>query len=419
MLPGPGRWETFRRLFPNPILVFPDFLRDMERRYGQLVQFELPWRNFVFVNDPDVVKEVLVTQQHAFQKSEGGRALRYLLGDGLLTSEEPLHRERRRVVQPAFHHEKIAAFAQTMRTFAQEWAESHHDGETFDMSAQMSELTLRIASVTLFGTDASSDAEIVRDALHDTMDTYPSAIGPLGKIRRSISWWPSTIKFNRARARLDAVLYRLIGERRENPNAVNDALSMLLSLGDEEARDEAMTLFLAGHETTANALLWTWYLLAKNSRVASRFYAAVDGDDEEFVRRVFKEAMRLYPPAWILGRETLREVTLAGAYTIPAKTTLFVSPYILHRTPAYYENPLAFDPDRWLNDRTPQFAYFPFGGGARRCIGEEFAWLEGILLLSIIAKKWRFELVSEAEPKIAALVTLRPSHPVVMRAALR
>ena len=418
-LPGPGRWETFRRLFPDPILVFPDFLRDIVRRYGQLVQFKLPWRSFVFINDPDVVKEVLVTQQHAFKKSEGGRALRYLLGDGLLTSEEPLHRERRRIVQPAFHHEKIAAFAQTMRAFGEEWTSSLADGEVIDMTAQMSELTLRIASVTLFGTDASGDAEIVRDALADTMDTYPSAIGPLGKIRRSIPWWPSTVKFNNARARLDAVLYRLIAERRERPNAVNDALSMLLSLGDEEARDEAMTLFLAGHETTANALLWTWYLLAVNPEVERRFHAAVDAKDDEYVRCVFKEAMRLYPPAWILGRETLRDVTLPGGYVLPAKTTVFVSPYILHRTPDYYENPLVFDPDRWLEDRTPAFTYFPFGGGARRCIGEEFAWLEGTLLLSIIGKKWRFAMLDDLTPKIAPMVTLRPAHPVTMRAALR
>jgi cytochrome P450 len=418
-IPGPGRWETFRRLFPDPILVFPVFLRDMEQRFGQLVMFKLPRRTFVFVNDPDIVKEILVTQQHAFQKSEGGRALRYLLGTGLLTSEEPQHRERRRVVQPAFHHEKVAAFAQTMQRFADEWMQARRDGESVDMSAEMSELTLRIASVTLFGTDASADAATVRDALKATMETYPSAIGPLGRLRRSIPFWPSTVKFNKARATLDEVLYRLIAERRKEPNAVNDALSMLLSLDDEGVRDEAMTLFLAGHETTANGLFWTWYLLAKNPGVQQRFHAAVDANDDEYVRRVFKEAMRLYPPAWILGRETLSDVQLPGGQILPKKTTVFISPYILQRTPAYYQNPLAFDPDRWVNDTTPPYAYVPFGAGARRCIGEEFAWMEGVLLLKTIAKRWRFEVSNTVEPRIEAMVTLRPLDIIPMRVVAR
>lgn len=418
-IPGPGRLETFRRLFPNPITAFPIFLDDIVRRYGDMVAFDLPWRSFLFVNEPDAIKDVLVTQQHAFIKSEGGRALRYLLGEGLLTSEEPLHRERRRAVQPAFHHQKVAAFAETMRSYAADWSAARYDGETFDMAGLMGQLTLRVASSTLFGIDASGEAETVRAALFETMETYPSAIGPLGKIRRSIPWWPSTARFNKAKGTLDSILYRLIAERRAHPSETNDALSMLLELDDVALRDEAMTLFLAGYETTANAMLWTWTLLARNPDVEQSFLAAVDADDDEYVRRVFKEAMRLYPPAWILGREALRDVTLASGYEIPAKTTVFISQLILHRSSRYYRDPLTFDPDRWIDADVPQYAYAPFGAGARRCIGEEFAWMEGVLLLKTIARRWRFEMIDPGEPGFDAMVTLRPSHPVMMRAAYR
>jgi cytochrome P450 len=419
-IPSPPLFEPFQRLFPFAFGRLPGFFFDMVQRYGNIVEFKLPFRTLVIVNDPAIIKDVLVTQQHAFVKSEGGRTLRLLLGDGLLTSEEPLHRERRRSVQPAFHHERIASYVETMREFAQAWTDEHTDRETMDLAYQMSELTLRIASVTLFGTDASSDTAEVREALNDTMETYPSALGPLGKLRRRIPFWPSTRRFRNARARLDAILYRLIAERRaEKDVEKHDALSMLLDLSDEEARDEAMTLFLAGHETTANALLWTWYLLAANPEVEEKFHAAVDCGDNDYVRNVFKESMRLYPPAWILGREALHDVELVGGYPIKAKTTVFISQLVLQRTPEFFPDPLRFDPDRWTRDAPPQYAYAPFGAGSRRCIGEEFAWLEGVHVLTIIAKKWRFEMLSSDEPAMDALVTLRPHGPVMARIVRR
>lgn len=419
-IPGPPLFEPFLRLFPFPFPRLPAFLFDIVRRYGSIVRFRLPFRTLVIVNDPDIVKDILVTQQHAFRKSEGGRALRWLLGDGLLTSEEPLHRERRRAVQPAFHRERIASYARTMQSFGQSWTDARSDGEVFDMAGSMNELTLRIASVTLFGTDAAGDAAEVRDAVNDTMETYPSAIGPFGFIIRNIPFWPSTRRFRHAKARLDAILYRLIAQRRAQPDDErNDAMSMLLDLEDDEVRDEAMTLFLAGHETTANALLWTWYLLAANPAVEKKFHGAIDAGDDAYVRSVFKEAMRLYPPAWIIGRESLRDVELANGYHIAAKTTVFVSPLVLQRTPEYYPDALTFDPDRWQRDDPPQYAYIPFGGGARRCIGEEFAWLEGTLLLRIIGTAWRFEMLSDEPPQMDPLVTLRPHGPVMMRSVRR
>ncbi|MBV8637277.1 MAG: cytochrome P450 [Candidatus Eremiobacteraeota bacterium] len=427
-IPGPSRWETLRRLYPYPFPKLPAFLRDIAHRYGRIVRFSLPSRSFVMLNDPEQIKDVLITQQHAFHKSEGGRALRWLLGDGLLTSEDPRHRQMRRIVQPAFHRERIEQYTQTMQRFADDWVAQARDGETIDIAVSMSALTLRIASETLFGVDADADAREVRDALQDTMEVYPLSIGPLGKIRRRLRFLSSTRRFENARARLDRILYRLIEERRAQPAARTDALSLLLTaedpetgyhLNDEQVRDEAMTLFLAGHETTANALVWSWYLLAQNPDVEARLHADVDAGSLEYARRVLRESMRLYPPAWIVGREAQRDVTLAGGYDIPAKTTVFVCQLVLHRLPQFYREPLRFDPDRWLHDELPQFAYAPFGGGARRCIGEEFAWTEGALVLATIARRFKFRAQFTGEPEYEALVTLRPKGPMPMRVCAR
>ncbi|MBV8116547.1 MAG: cytochrome P450, partial [Candidatus Eremiobacteraeota bacterium] len=344
------------------------FLAEIAARYGPIVRFDLPWRSFVMLNDAEQIKDLLVTQQHAFHKSEGGRALRWLLGEGLLTSEDPLHRQMRRIVQPAFHRDRIAEYAQVMAACARDWMQARRNGEEIDMSASMSELTLRIASQTLFGVDASTQARDVRDALQDTMETYPLAIGPIGAMRRRLRFLESTRRFNDARSRLDAILFRLIEERRRDPAAHSDALSLLLSaedpetgyrLSNEQVRDEAMTLFLAGHETTANALLWTWYLLARNPDVESRLHAEIETGSHDYARRVLREAMRLYPPAWIVGREAQRDVTLTGGYHIRAKTTVFVCQLVLHRSERYYADPMRFNPDRWLDEEIPPFSYVP------------------------------------------------------------
>ncbi len=427
-IPGPGRCETVRRLYPFPFPKLPAFLTDIAHRYGRIVRFSLPARTFVMLNDPEQIKDVLITQQHAFHKSEGGRALRWLLGDGLLTSEDPRHRQMRRIVQPAFHRERIEQYTRTMQRFGDQWVREMRDGVTIDMSASMSALTLRIASETLFGVDAEAESGDVRDALQDIMEVYPLAIGPLGAIRRKLRFLPSTRRFENARARLDRILYRLIEERRTKRSERTDALSLLLTaedpetgyhLSDEQVRDEAMTLFLAGHETTANALVWTWYLLSQNPEVEARLHADVDAGNREYARRVLREAMRLYPPAWIIGREAQRDVTLVGGYDIPAKTTVFVCQLVLQRLPLFYSEPLRFDPDRWLHDELPQFAYAPFGGGARRCIGEEFAWAEGTLLLATIARRFRFTAEFTGEPAYDALVTLRPRGAIPMRVHAR
>jgi cytochrome P450 len=426
-IPGPTRWTTLHRLLPVPFRRFPDFLAEMTQRYGDVLAFSLPWRSYVFVNDPALIKDILVTQQHAFSKSLGTRVLRLLLGDGLLTSEDPLHRQMRRIVQPAFHRERMAEYARVMERDAAEFVERIAPNETFDAHAAMTELTLRIATETLFGSDESESARLVREALRLMMNEFPKMLTPIGAMLTRLPL-PSTRRFWRARTMLDEIVYGLIARRRSDPRERSDALSMLLAAGvgetnyhpsDEQIRDEIMTLFMAGHETTANTLTWSLFLLAQHDEVDRRAALAARDGDRDYLARVVKEVLRLYPPAWIIGRESLRDVTLSDGSHIPAKTTVFMVPLLLHRKPQTFAHPDRFEPDRWLEGEPPPFAYIPFGGGARRCIGDEFGLRETTIVLETLLRRYRFALEPGARVKTAPLVTLRPAGAVPMRAIAR
>ena len=340
-IPGPGRWTTLKRLLPVPFRRFPAFLTEMTNRYGNVLAFSLPWRSYVFVNEPALIKDILVTQQHAFSKSLGTRVLRLLLGDGLLTSEDPLHRQMRRIVQPAFHRERMTEYARVMERDAGEFVERITPNETFDAHAAMTELTLRIATETLFGSDESESAKLVAEALRLMMNEFPKMLTPAGAMLTRLPL-PSTRRFWRARTMLDEIVYGLIARRRSDPRDRTDALSMLLAAGDgetnyqpsdEQIRDEIMTLFVAGHETTANTLTWSFFLLAQHDEAERHAALAARDGDREYLERVVKEVLRLYPPAWIIGRETLRDVTLSDGSHIPATTTVFMVPLLLHRKP--------------------------------------------------------------------------------------
>lgn len=416
-----------RGLLPVPFERFPAFLRDVTARYGNVVAFALPWRSYLFVNEPALVKEILVTQQHAFSKSLGTRVLRLLLGEGLLTSEDPLHRQMRRIVQPAFHRERIAEYEHAMERDANAFAEGLSDGQTLDAHAAMTALTLRIATETLFGSDESDAARVVGDALRLMMGQFPYMLTPIGSLRSRLPF-PKTRQFWRARATLDAIMLDLIARRRRDGSARTDALSLLLAARDAESgyrpsdsqlRDEIMTLFIAGHETTANALTWALVLLAQHPEIDERLAAATRDGDRHYVGRTVKEVLRLYPPAWIIGRETLRDVTLHGGVAIPQRTTVFLAPLMLHRRRDLFPDPDRFDPDRWHGPEPSPFAYVPFGGGARRCIGEEFALAEIATVLRALVARWRFTLAPGATVRTAPLVTLRPAGPVIMTSKRR
>jgi cytochrome P450 len=418
---GPSRWTTLRSLVPVPFRRFPTFLRTTTERYGNVFAFALPWRSYVFINEPVLIKEMLVTQQHAFVKSLGTRVLRLLLGEGLLTSEDPLHRRMRRVVQPAFHRERIVEYARVMERDGADFAARLRPGLAFDAHAAMTELTLRIATETLFGSDESDSAVPVAEALRLMMNEFPAMLTPIGALRQRLPL-RNTRRFWRARTMLDAIIYSLIARRRRDGSARGDALSMLLAspdANDEQIRDEIMTLFMAGHETTANALTWAIYLLAQHPQVDERAAAAARTGDREYIARVVKEVLRLYPPAWIIGRESVREVTLSDGSLIPSGTTVFTSPLLLHRRADLFADPNRFDPERWLGPEPPPFAYVPFGGGARRCIGEEFALHETAIVLQALLQHYRFEKAAGPPVEIAPLVTLRPAGPVRVIARTR
>jgi len=413
-----------RRLFPVPFRRFPEFLREMTDRYGNIVAFALPWRSYVYVNEPAVVKDIFVTQQHAFSKSLGIRVLRLLLGDGLLTSEDPLHRQMRRIVQPAFHRDRVAQYFAVMERDAREFVEGLQPGVAFDVHGAMIALTLRIATETLFGSDESSSAKAVGEALRLMMLEFPYMLTPLSSLRQRLPL-PATKRFERSRAMLDGIIYDLIARRRRDAGERSDALSLLLAAhdgetgyrpSDEQIRDEIMTLFTAGHETTANLLTWALYLLAHNPNVDARIAEACMRGDAAPIERVIKETLRLYPPAWIIGRESREDVTLVDGTFVPAGTTVFVAPLLLHRRRDFFPEPDRFYPDRWFSDEQPPFAFIPFGGGARQCIGEDFALKEASIVLNAILQRYRFVLATNAKVDVDPLVTLRPAGPVQMKA---
>jgi cytochrome P450 len=433
--PGPSGFESSRFFARGTFEGTPEFLLDLRRRFGPVTQFRLLARRIWIANEPDVIRDVLVTKHKAFVKSRGAVRLKRLLGEGLLTSEEPLHLRQRHLMQPAFHRDRIVQYAADMVDETQHELASWNDGATIDLAEAMTRLTLGIAARTLFGANVAGDADEVRAALSTVMELFPRFLSPLSELLDRLPV-PQTRRFEAARARLDAVIYRLIAERRASGRDTGDLLSTLLlardveagSMSDQQVRDEAMTIFLAGHETTANALLWTLYLLSQHPPVGAELVAEIDrtlggraatADDAArlpFTRAVLSEAMRLYPPAWILGRRAAQDVEVGG-YELRGGEVVLMSQYVVHRDPRFYAEPEAFRPARWATAEAqalPKFAYFPFGGGNRVCIGEQFAWMEGMLVLATIARRWRLDLVPGTPVDIMPLVTLRPRYPMPM-----
>ena len=431
--PGPagapllGHLLAFRR---DPLQFL---LRTAQDYPGEVVRFRQGTREVYLLKHPDLVKEVLVTRQHDFAKSRALQWTKLFLGEGLLTSEGEFHTRQRRLAQPAFHRQRIAGYGAEMVRLAVAARERWTAGEALDLDAEMMRLTLGVASRTLFGADVAADARDVREDLVTIMSLFPRFTLPFAALIQKLPL-PSNARFDRAVARLDALVYRLIAERRADPADRGDLLSLLLRAQDEEGdggrmtdrqlRDEVVTLLLAGHETTSNALTWTWYLLSQNAAAEARWreeLRAVLGDRRpsaddlpalRYTEMVLAESMRIFPPAWGIGRRALRDVVLGG-YTVPAGTILALPPYVIHRDPRFWPDPLRFEPERFTTEAKaarPRFAYLPFGGGARSCIGEPFAWMEGVLLLATVGQRWRFRLVPGHPVEPQALITLRPRY---------
>ncbi len=432
----------FRRFFRpgNPILLFEHLVR----AYGPVSHYKLGGSHIIFLNDPDLIREILVNQASSFIKERTQHRMKILLGQGLITSEGEFHMRQRRIAAPAFHRQRIQNYAGMMVERAAAMRAGWQPQQTFDISAAMMQLTLEIVAQTLFATDVTPEIRQINDEVNVIMRLYNYLVA-LPKAESYLRWpIPGLIRFRKARARLDSVVYRMIAERRASNQDRGDLLSMLLAgrdeaqsndkgMSDRQLRDEVITIFLAGYETVANALTWTWYLLSENPAAAERMHAEIDTALEgrlptiedlpklRYTEMVFAESMRLYPPAWAMGRQSTATVDL-GPYRLPAGTYFFFSQYILHRSPEYYPNPLQFDPQRFTPEQKavrPRFAYFPFGGGSRQCIGEAFAWMEGVLILATIAQQWRFQMVPGQPVDVQPKITLRPKFPMQMVAVRR
>jgi cytochrome P450 len=441
--PGPSTVAAIRNMSTvgGDLSRLPGFLERVARDHGPVASWKMPRARFWFVDEPALIEQIMTASGYDVIKGRGLRRMRRLLGEGLLTSDEPLHLRQRRLVQPAFHRERIAGYAATMIDAARATAESLADGETVAVDALMNRLALRIAAATLFSADVDDDADAIGRAVTEAMEVFPASLSAFGELLDHIPWHPATRRFKGARADLDAVVYRMIDERRRNPSDRGDLLSILLSSRDEDGqpmptelvRDEALTLLLAGHETTANALTWTWDALARSPEAEARLHAELDavlGDRDpvpadyprlSFTRDVVAESMRLRPPAWILGRRVIRPIRL-GEWDVPAGSVLLTAQIVTHRNPRFWHEPEAFRPERWSNgetERLPRFAYFPFGGGNRVCIGEGFAWMEAVLVLATLARRVRFRGLDLSPVPLDPLVTLRPGRSVTMRAETR
>lgn len=432
LLRGPaagGRAATFRKLFQD---------------YGDLVYIPVGRGGFYLISDVDLIQRILETDHRRFSKGRGLDNAAVLLRQGLLTSEGALHERQRRLIMPAFHRGPMRRYAAVMSELSAAHADTWRDGQELDMAQEMMHLTRAIVARCLFSHQVGREAEsaIDRDltTLVQTFAAPGAFLVPVWMVEKGLL--PGTWGAPAARRRMDAYIRGLIRARRaagddrpdEDPG---DLLGMLLAARDEDGgrmsedqvRDEVMTLFLAGHETTANALSWTWYLLAEHPEADAALVAELERvlggrepTDEDLprlslTRAVLSESMRLYPPAWIVGRRCLEDEVMLG-YGLPAGSNLLMSQWIVHRDGRHWPNPEQFRPERWLDGSTeqlPKYAYFPFGGGPRRCIGESFAWTEGMLALAAIARRWRPRLVPGHPVEPQPLITLRPRHGIRMR----
>jgi cytochrome P450 len=393
------------------------------------------------VNSPEYAHAVLVEQADSFQKLPSFVFLKPLLGNGLLTSEGEFWRRQRKLAAPAFQHRRIAGYATVMAEYAEQCQGRWRDGETIDVAHEMMRLTLSVVGKTLFDADVLSEADEIGESITVALDYANRQTSSL--LPTPMSWpTPGNMRNRRAIDRLNKTIQRLITERRASGDDKGDLLSMLLQARDEgdgsamndtQVRDEAMTIFLAGHETTANALAWTWYLLTQHPAIYQRLCDEVDQvlggrtptfsdlPNLPYALQVFKEAIRLYPPAHVFGRYAICDVTVCD-YRMPANSWVIISPYAMHRRADIFPDPERFNPDRFLPEaekRLPRQAYLPFGGGPRICIGNHFALMEGQIMLATIVQRVRMELVPGQQVVPEPLITLRPQDGIRMRVSRR
>jgi cytochrome P450 len=418
-----------------------EFLLSNLMAYGDVVYMRFGPRAIYQLNNPDDIQYVLVKAANNFYKSPMlKRATRKAIGQGLLTSEGDFHKRQRKLVQPAFHHNRIANYADVMVDYTTQMLDQWESGQSHDMHHEMMRLTMQIVAKTLFDADVSSDTDAIGQAVSIGIETTSERIT---KPLALPEWIPTSRNVERRKAAnlVTKTILNIINSRRESGKDTGDLLSILLmgqdehgeGMTDKQIYDEVVTLFIAGHETTANALAWTLYLLAQNPEVEVKLVDEVhtvlerrtptmnDLPQLRFTDQVIKESMRLYPPAWVITRQAVENVTI-GDTDIPAGSIVLMSPYVMHRHPHYWDEPEKFMPERFApgwEDRTPKYAYFPFGGGPRICVGNQFAMMEANLVLATIMQRCSASLAPNQQIEIEPLVTLRPKGGIPMTIIMR
>jgi cytochrome P450 len=387
-------WFALRTFRPgDPIGLF----QSLSDEYGDIAHYKIGPHHLIFLNDSDFIREVLVVQNDNFVKERTVQRTKLLLGEGMITSEGSHHRVQRQAAQPAFHRQRISSCADLMVAEATSLCGPWQDKQQLDISSKMMRLTLRVVSKTFFSADLGDHVHELTAAINDIMGLYhPLILLPAVELLIHLRA-PGIAGFAKAKKKLDSVVYSMIDAHRQQEEGSKDLLDMMIraeesspakpgpnATHNESLRDQVITIFLAGYETVANALTWTWYLLSQNPDAVQKMRDELDralGDRTptfedvpklRYVEAVFAESMRLYPPAWAMGRRALNDFTL-GPYRLPAGTTVLISQYITHRDPSHFSDPLRFEPDRFVaagRASFPKFSYFPFGAGARQCIGE-------------------------------------------------
>ncbi|HLQ51161.1 MAG TPA: cytochrome P450, partial [Terriglobales bacterium] len=433
--PGP-KGNLLAGSFPlaarDPLALYTEWSRE----FGDIFYYRSGFRRIYFLNHPDLVEQLLVTQAQKFKKDWVLRNARWLFGNGLLTAEGAAWKRQRRFSQPMFHRERITSYAETMTAYTQEMMAGWHAGETRSLHKDMQQLSLRIAAKSLFGIDLGDEAGKFKQPLNDLTKSISGGRLLLPAFLRFLPL-PGLSRFRRVVSQLDTLVFELIAQRRRDQQPGTDLLSMLLEMRDEDGngmserqvRDEVITFLLAGHGTTAMALSWTWYLLSQHPAVEERLRQELksvlaggtprfeDLPRLEYTARVVRESMRLYPPVWAFGRTATHDCEIGG-YPIPKGAEVVACQWTTHRDRRFFEDPEQFDPDRWQFPRAqklPKFAYFPFGGGERMCIGASFATTEAILVLATIAQKFRLQPLPGHPVVPAPGLTLTPKYGIEMR----
>ncbi|WP_227374582.1 cytochrome P450 [Haladaptatus halobius] len=412
------------------------FMERVAREYGDVARIDVYGQEVYQVTDPEAIRRVLVTNAVNYRKPSlgGDEGLGGLLGDGLLTSDGEQWQRQRRAMQPSFYGDKLNEYAKIIVRDTEEVADSWRDGEHVDIHREMSELTLRIVVESLLGARLDGMERVTREALLDVGERFRP--GPQGFVPEEVPT-PRNLRYRRSVEKLERIL-RDIRRQRERRGSEDDLLGTLLrlrdddALDDEQVRNEMMTMLLAGHDTTALTLTYSWYFLSKHPEKERRFHDELDSAldssttvadlaELDYLEAVVMESMRLYPPAYVVYRQAEESDTLAG-FHVPAETVVATPQWVVHHDDRFFDDPWEFRPERWTNEfrrELPDFAYFPFGGGSRKCIGDGFAMREAKLVLAMLGRRFEFDLVSDAPLELVPLVTVHPKNPVEMTVRTR